>query len=103
MLPVVTLNVFGLKRGDEVYGYMYASFGVAAISGLFFVETCQDSLGYDGMLYICLCISIIAGIAAMTYNFKEQFDYLSVYIKKDPDAQLELEKAKLNQDDDEKS
>jgi hypothetical protein len=39
MLPVVTMNVFGLKRGTEVYGYMYSVFGLAAMSGLLIVET----------------------------------------------------------------
>lgn len=39
MLPVVTLNVFGLKRGTQVYGYMYSVFGLAAMSGTFIVDT----------------------------------------------------------------
>lgn len=39
MLPVVTINVFGERRGGDVYGYMYSVFGLAAMSGLFIVET----------------------------------------------------------------
>jgi hypothetical protein len=38
MLPVVTLTVFGTKRGTEVYGYLYSVFGLAAMSGLVFVN-----------------------------------------------------------------
>ena len=34
MLPVVTLNIFGLKRGTEVYGFMFSEFGFAAIVGV---------------------------------------------------------------------
>ena len=39
MLPVVTINVFGERRGGDVYGYMYSVFGLAAMSGLLIVET----------------------------------------------------------------
>lgn len=39
MLPVVTLNIFKLTRGPEVYGYMYSCFGVAAIFGTILVYT----------------------------------------------------------------
>ena len=39
MLPVVTLNVFGYKRGTQVYGYMYSVFGLAAMSGTLIVDT----------------------------------------------------------------
>ena len=37
MLPVVTLHVFGIKRGGQVYSYMYSVFGVAAMLGTFAV------------------------------------------------------------------
>ena len=40
MLPVITNKIFGLKRGGEVYGYMYSVFGAAAILGTIFVTTC---------------------------------------------------------------
>jgi hypothetical protein len=39
MLPVVTLHVFGLMRGNKVYGYMYSVFGAAAMLGTLFVTT----------------------------------------------------------------
>ena len=39
MLPVVTLEVFGLKRCNQVYGFMFSVFGVAAMSGTLFVGT----------------------------------------------------------------
>lgn len=42
MLPVVTLQVFGLKRGNQCYGYMYSVFGASAILVAFFVKTWQQ-------------------------------------------------------------
>ena len=53
MLPVVTLNVFGLRRGTEVYGFMYSVFGLAAISGVVIVDTLQSRIGYTGMIIVC--------------------------------------------------
>jgi hypothetical protein len=38
MLPVVTYNIWGRTRGAEVYGYMYAEFGFAAMYGLLLVK-----------------------------------------------------------------
>jgi hypothetical protein len=53
MLPVVTLNVFGLRRGTEVYGFMYSVFGLAAMSGVVIVDTLQSRIGYTGMIIVC--------------------------------------------------
>ena len=39
MLPVATNRVFGLKRGASVYGYMFSTFGVAAMIGILMVNT----------------------------------------------------------------
>ena len=37
MLPAVTLTVFGIKRGGQVYSYLYSTFGAAALLGTFVV------------------------------------------------------------------
>jgi hypothetical protein len=42
MLPVVTLHVFGLKRGDQVYGYMYSVMGLASFMSGVFVKLWQQ-------------------------------------------------------------
>jgi hypothetical protein len=39
MLPVITNKIFGLKRGGQIYGYMYSVFGAAALLGTIFVTT----------------------------------------------------------------
>lgn len=78
MLPVVTLSVFGLKRGTEIYGYMYSVFGLAAMSGLVIVETLQPKIGYSGMLWICLLFTLIAAGFTVSYKFTEKISYLKV-------------------------
>lgn len=39
MLPVVCINVFGLRRGTEVFGYLFSEFGFAALVGVLVVGT----------------------------------------------------------------
>jgi len=38
MLPALTIGQFGIKRGPEVYSYMYSTFGVSSMIGLFLVS-----------------------------------------------------------------
>ena len=39
MIPVVTNRVFGVLRGPSVYGYVFSTFGVAAMLGALLVKT----------------------------------------------------------------
>lgn len=39
MLPAINLQVFGFKRGNQVYSYMFSVFGAAAMTGTFLVKT----------------------------------------------------------------
>lgn len=81
IIPVVTLSIFGTKRGDQVYGFMFSAFGVAAILGLLFVAFFQNSLGYQGMLIICAIFTTIAAVLAIFYDFSK-FHYTSIYSAK---------------------
>ena len=68
MLPVVTINIFGQERGTEVYGYMYAEFGFAALYGVILVKLLQHRIGYTGMLLVCLSMTtLITG--TLTYYY----------------------------------
>lgn len=75
MLPVVTISVFGIKRGTQVYGFMFSVFGLAAISGLIIVGTLQHLIGYSGMLIVCLLFTGIAAGFTYFYKFNEPFSY----------------------------
>ena len=69
MIPVVTNNIYGLKRGPMVYSYIFSTFGVAAMLGTLFVKTCQTALGYHVMLIICLGFTMTAGLITIFYRF----------------------------------
>ena len=75
MLPVVTINIFK-NRGTEVYGYMFAEFGFAAIYGVILVQLFQSSIGYNGMLVLLCVISIcVTGTLTWFYEFDTPFSY----------------------------
>ena len=77
MIPVVTNRVFGVIRGPSVYGYVFSTFGVAAILGAILVKTLQHPIGYHGMLVICLCFTIASAVLTFFYEFYK-IDYLEL-------------------------
>ena len=90
MLPVVTNRVFGLKRGPSVYGYMFSTFGVAAMTGTLLVNTLQEPIGYTGMLLIGLCTGTIAAIITFFLTF-QRVSYAEIAEKAGFDFDLLLE------------
>ena len=70
MLPVVTKQVFGQKRGSSVYSYLWSSFGVASILGALSVKTFLDLLGYDAMLLVCTAFSSLTALITFFYKFE---------------------------------
>ena len=48
---------------------MYSVFGVAAMVGVVFVSLFQVTLGYSGMILVCLGFSGLAGILTYFYRF----------------------------------
>lgn len=93
MLPVVTISVFGIKRGTEVYGYMFSVFGVASMAGLVIVGTLQHTIGYEGMLVVCLIFTGVAAVFSYFYKFNESLSYAELlgYIEKGTSTNLKDE------------
>ena len=77
MVPVVTNRIFGTARGPSVWGYLFSTFGVAAMSGTLFVATAQSKLGYNGMLLICLALTLVAATINFFYEYKK-IDYIKL-------------------------
>ena len=67
ILPTETLKHFGTKRGSQIYSYMFSSFGVSAITGSILVALLQYEIGYTGMLYLCLALTLIAFLLTFVY------------------------------------
>ena len=77
ILPTETLNHFGQVRGQQVYSFMFSSFGVSAIFGSFLVGLLQYKIGYEGMLSICFVFTVLSVILTFIYKSGNKFDYQS--------------------------
>ena len=71
MLPVVTNQVFGVLRGPSVTSYVFSVFGVASLTSALFVKILQTSIGFHGMLLICLSCSITSAVLTYLNEFKK--------------------------------
>ena len=79
MLPAITIGQFGIKRGPEIYSYMYSTFGVSSMIGLFLVNTVKDEIGYPGMFAIGGCFSSMAAILTYILREDQPFNYAAKY------------------------
>ena len=80
MIPTVTNRIWDIKRGPSVYGFMFSTFGVAALLSTFLVKICQDSLGFTGMFVICGAYTFFAAIICFYSSFKK-IDYHKLALK----------------------
>ena len=75
ILPTITLEVFGIKRGHFLYSFIFSSFGVSALTGGLLVRTLQDKIGYFGMFTICFVFTSLS--AFLTYKFGDmKYNYV---------------------------
>ena len=52
ILPIATLNIFGLKRGPQVYSLLLTSTGVASLILIVMIKIIKKYEGYLGMFII---------------------------------------------------
>mmetsp|Transcript_864 Transcript_864/g.1308 ORF Transcript_864/g.1308 Transcript_864/m.1308 type:complete len:117 (+) Transcript_864:590-940(+) len=75
ILPTETISHFGKKRGKQVYSYMFSSFGVSAIAGSILVALLQYEIGFTGMLYLCLALTLVSMFLTFLYSSGKNFKY----------------------------
>jgi hypothetical protein len=68
ILPTETMKHFGKERGSTVYSFMFSSFGVSAITGSIMVALLQYKIGFTGMLYICMGLTLISFLLTIIYR-----------------------------------
>lgn len=76
MLPAFTVDQFGMKRGPEVYSYMYSVMGVASLLTFIEVETI-NALGGSAKIifFISGCFSFTAAVLCCTFDEKNKLKY----------------------------
>ena len=79
MLPVLTLKVFGMRRGPEVYGFSNASGLFASLLALALVATIKQTYGFEGMFGISFLLILVAAAFSSTLEENTLFKYSTVY------------------------
>ena len=81
ILPTETMKHFGKTRGSTVYSFMFSSFGVSAITGSILVSLLQYKIGFTGMLYICMGLTLVSFLLTIIYRSDSMFKYSRLYKK----------------------
>ena len=79
MLPVLTLKIFGMRRGPEVYGFSNASGLFASVLALALMATIKPIYGFDGMFCISFFLILVAAAFSSTLDENVLFKYSTVY------------------------
>lgn len=74
MLPAITLQVFGIEYGNQVYAILYSVYAISAQSTTLLVQLLQSKIGYSGMINLCVFFTLTAGIVGYNYTIR-RFDY----------------------------
>lgn len=80
MLPVLTLKIFGLKRGPQIFSYVQSAEAVSALLCLLIVSTVKPEEGYLGIFTISLVLTLSAAVCAFQLEENVKFKYTDVYI-----------------------
>ena len=78
VVPTIAIEIFGHKRGHEVYSYLFSNFGLMSVFSALIVSVCLSYIGYNGVFMFCLVCTIISFILAMSIDTKKKFDYIAL-------------------------
>ena len=78
-LPVLTLKIFGMRRGPEVWGYGNASGFFASIIAIILEATFKQVYGFDGMFTIALFFIAFAATLSTFIEENKSFRYSDIY------------------------
>ena len=70
MGPTVAQSIFGQKTGSNIYGFYWTVFGLANMVQFAFVAGVSDKITFNGVIYICLGMTIVALVILNIYTFE---------------------------------
>ena len=62
MMPVLTLNIFGMRRGPQVYSLIQMGSIISGLSAVFVISELLPYIGYDGVFFMGLCTTLLGAI-----------------------------------------
>lgn len=78
-IPPVTIQKFGLIRGHDVFGFMYASYGISTLLSTLAKNTIGYSYGFEGMIYVCAVLWVVALFLTYRLDDNHVFNYPKLF------------------------
>lgn len=75
IMPTVTIRKFGHIRGHDVFAFIYSSYGVSALLGSFLVAHLQNTIGFEGMVYIGAGLALLSMYITYIIDDQHTFNY----------------------------
>ena len=75
----LTLKIFVIYRGPEVWSYGNASGFFTSIIAIILTGTFKQYYGFDGMFVISLMLIIVSAILLTSINENQPFKYSEIY------------------------
>ena len=70
MAPTVAQVIFGQHTGSNIYGFYWTVFALANMLQFGFVSGVSEKIGFNGVIYICLGMTVFAEIVLLVYRFE---------------------------------
>ena len=70
MAPTTGQSIFGQKTGSNIYGFYWTVFAVANFLQYAFVAGIADKISFDGIIYICLGMTVVSLIILNLFTFE---------------------------------
>lgn len=79
VLPLLTMEIFGIDHGGSLYGYVYPVLFIVSFTLNTFIYLFYDSLGYGGMMVICMAFTGFGIYLLNTFPEKHSFKFHDAY------------------------
>jgi hypothetical protein len=70
MTPTVLQSILGQSIGSNIYGFFWEIFGLANLIQFAYVSGLSKSITFNGIIYICLGMTVFAGLLIVFGNFQ---------------------------------
>jgi len=81
VLPVLAMEIFSVDHGGSIYGYVYPFLTIVSYTTTTFSYLFYDSIGYSGMMIICMLFSAVAIYILYTIPDKHKFNFHEAYLQ----------------------
>jgi predicted MFS family arabinose efflux permease len=68
--PTSLLSIYGSTTGSNIFGLYWENFGIANLIGYVFISQLAKVIGFDGVIYVCLGMTVVALILVTFTKFQ---------------------------------